>query len=389
MPSAHVNVSAPIKRTARVMQIEGTFDMPAVNRGTHERVHELPIEAKSWTIGMIAGPSGSGKSQLLSALYRGKLDPPEWPTGRAIVDAFPKTLGIRDITEALSSVGLSSPPAWVRPFETLSNGERFRADLARRMLDHEGDVVVVDEFTSVVDRTVAQIASAAVAKYARRVGQQLVVAACHYDVIDWLQPDWLYDTGTMTFEWRSLQRRPPIAVDIERCTRAHWQAFAPHHYLSADLSNASKCFLATVGGRPAVFVAALLFPHFKVGADAAPIWRDHRTVTLPDFQGVGIGNAVNERIAAVFTAAGFRWRSTTAHPGMIAHRARSTLWDMDRRPGFVRATSDRGRFSASLSRRTASFEYVGPPADRVDVELLIPELLDRQLASRQLRRRTR
>src|SRR5439155_19760773 len=50
---------------------------------------------------------------------------------------------------------------------------------------------IFDEFTSVVDRTVAQIGSAAVAKTIRRSGKQLVAASCHYDVIEWLQPDWI------------------------------------------------------------------------------------------------------------------------------------------------------------------------------------------------------
>lgn len=372
MPRVDVNVATPIDRTARVMQVEGQFDMPAADRGTHERSHDLPIEERAdWLIGMIVGPSGSGKTQLLTELYP-KRTIPVWRKRAALIDDFPIDKPIDEITGVLSSVGLSSPPAWVRPFSTLSNGEQFRAMLAWVLIAGD-DVAVVDEFTSVVDRTVAKIASAAVARYVRRADRRLVVASCHYDVIDWLQPDWLYDTGTQTFEWRCLQRRPDVDVDIERSDRNIWPAFAPHHYLSAELSRSAKVFVALVDEHPAALVAALHFPHPK----ARHIWRDHRTVVLPDYQGIGLGNAVNERIAATFRAAGLRWRSTTAHPGMIAHRARSPLWNMDRAPGFVARTSARGRLAPSVQRRTASFEYVGPAADRGDVELLMPELADR------------
>ena len=56
-----------------------------------------------------------------------------------------------DVTAALASVGLGDVPAWLRPYAVLSNGERFRADLARIVAEAPARVVV-DEFTSVVDR---------------------------------------------------------------------------------------------------------------------------------------------------------------------------------------------------------------------------------------------
>ena len=59
---------------------------------------------------------------------------------------------------------------WLRPFHVLSNGEQFRATIARALAESAKgrELVVIDEFTSVVDRTVAQIGSAAIAKTIRR-----------------------------------------------------------------------------------------------------------------------------------------------------------------------------------------------------------------------------
>lgn len=58
--------------------------------------------------------------------------------------------------------------------------------------------VVFDEFTSVVDRKVAQTASLAVSKAVRRAEKQFIAVSCHYDILDWLEPDWVFDTNTMT-----------------------------------------------------------------------------------------------------------------------------------------------------------------------------------------------
>ena len=113
-------------------------------------------------------------------------------------------MSIKDVTTLLSSVGFSSPPAWLRPYGVLSNGEQFRATLARALAE-KSDLCVFDEFTSVVDRVVGQIGSAAVAKTIRRRGSKFVAVTCHDDVLEWLDPDWVYTPADGSFAWRSLR----------------------------------------------------------------------------------------------------------------------------------------------------------------------------------------
>ena len=110
------------------------------------------------------------------------------------------------VTGALSSVGLGDVPAWLRPFKVLSNGEQFRAGLAR-LICNAPDKVVVDEFTSVVDRQIAKIGAAAFAKSWRKTGKQIVLLSCHYDIIEWLQPDWVYDTRVSEVKKKSQNGR--------------------------------------------------------------------------------------------------------------------------------------------------------------------------------------
>ena len=134
-----------------------------------------------------------------------------------MIDGF-STGTIKDITGTLTAVGFSSPPHWIKPYHVLSNGERFRCDLARAILEG-GDLVVFDEFTSVVDRTVARIGSAAVAKAVRRMGRRFVAISCHYDIAPWLEPDWVLDmqTGTLHQEAASATRHPRGHLSIRRC----------------------------------------------------------------------------------------------------------------------------------------------------------------------------
>jgi hypothetical protein len=92
-------------------------------------------------------------------------------------------------------------------------------------------------------------------------------------------------------------------------------------------------------------------------------------VTLPDYQGVGIGNALSAFVAALWKALGHRALSTTTHPALIRARCRSPLWRMRRPPSF--ATSRGGRLGHAVTRLTAGFEYVGPPLPRPLARVLL------------------
>lgn len=358
-----ITVESPVIRTARVMQVEGIFDVPPAQRKTHTWNVDLPIESRPWNVGLIVGPSGCGKSTVARSLWPQEFARQySWPSDQSLLDGFPPGMGVKDVVSLLSSVGFSSPPDWVKPFGVLSNGQQFRVLMARVLAESApGTVAVVDEFTSVVDRTVAQIGSCAIAKTVRRRGQQFVAVTCHEDVEPWLQPDWVFEPVSGRFTWRELQRRPAIELEINRVHHSAWRLFHPHHYLTAEINKAAFCFVAFWHGIPVAFDAWL--PFFGKLKDSRLARRGHRTVCLPDYQGVGIGAALFARNAAMWAGLGFRAFSATAHPAEIAARLRNPAWRMTRAPGFT--AKDTGRGGASMararasSRLTASFEWVG------------------------------
>jgi ABC-type lipoprotein export system ATPase subunit len=367
MPRLKLLRESTIQRTPRVMQLEGLFEIQPSPTSRIEWDINLPIDSDDWSIGAIVGPSGSGKSTLAQEIFPSALMSDwQWDHSKSILDSFPKQMGIKEITTLLSQVGFSSPPSWLRPFHVLSNGEQFRVSIARGLAESP-DLLVVDEFTSVVDRTVAQIGSAAIAKAVRRRKQRFVAVSCHYDILEWLQPDWVFDVSTGHFARDCLQR-PQISLDIQPVSNQYWKIFGKYHYLSHSIHKAAKCYAAFLNGRPVAFTAVLHMPH-----PTGTKWKEHRTVCLPDFQGIGIGNALSNFVAAAYSGIrGRSYTSVTANPAMVAYRAKSKLWSMTRKPslneGSIRAKKNpKGksaiksfRQSFQTNRITASFRYVGP-----------------------------
>jgi ABC-type Mn2+/Zn2+ transport system ATPase subunit/GNAT superfamily N-acetyltransferase len=353
-----VAVETRVIASPRVQQVAGLFDLTLQPASRIEWDVHLPIDEQPWNVGLITGPSGCGKSTIARRLWPREIQHVanlSWPADASILDAFPDSMSIKDIAALLSAVGFSSPPAWLRPFGVLSTGEQFRATLAR-LLAELPETCVMDEYTSVVDRTVAQVGSAALAKIVRRRGQRFIAATCHDDVEEWLQPDWVYFPAEGRFTWRRLRCRPAIDLEISSCKAEAWTLFRRHHYLSHDLAPGVACFLATWRSRPVAFSAWLAF----VGAKW-PARREHRTVTLPDYQGVGIGFALSSFCASLWKALGYRALSTTTHPAFVVARCRSKDWRMTRPPSFAHAGAKRLRHATT--RLTTGFEYVGPALD--------------------------
>jgi len=360
LPRVNVVNRTGIERTARIAQVEGMFDMSPAEESEQQWSFNFPIEERDWQIGLIVGPSGSGKSTVAKEVFESNLVKEfDWPGNRAIVDGFTEDATVKEVTKALGSVGLSSPPAWRRPYQTLSTGEQFRATIARALVESKSPIVI-DEFTSVVDRDVAKVASAAIAKAVRKTDKQFVAVGCHYDVLDWLQPDWVLQPATGDFEWRSERRRPEIQLDIRRTDRSAWRFFAHHHYLDHGLNATAgpRCYVAFWGDKPVAFTSWIPFP--LPGKKQAAL-REHRTVVLPDFQGVGIGNSLSDTMAGYFVGQGWKVYSSTSSPGMVRHRAKSSKWKMKRKPSLMQGKQDglSGWQMKSAKRYSASFEFVG------------------------------
>lgn len=369
MPRIDLVVETPISRTSRARQLEGMFDVPPTETSRLEWHIDAPIDEQPWSVGLIVGPSGSGKTSVARALFGNEIltKEPGWGAP-SVIDDFGKGHSIQEIADICQAVGFNTIPAWMRPYAVLSNGEKFRVTMARRLL--EEDTVVFDEFTSVVDRQVAKIGSHAVQKYVRNHGKKFVAVACHYDIEEWLQPDWVIEPATGVFRRRSLQRRPPIDIAISPIPHAAWSLFAPFHYLTADLHRSARCWGLFADGRLAAFAGMMHRPVSRKGKDERPIWGCSRLVTLPDFQGLGLAFVLIDAVGALYRANGWRARTYPAHPSLVRAFDRSKKWALIKAPGSISSKNQHGTrddFTGEMGGRpNAVFEYAGPASDKED-----------------------
>lgn len=234
----------------------------------------LTVELKPGGIVLLLGPSGSGKSSILQAIAsqageavwvgRGK-----FPAGRAIVDAIAPKRPLSSALEILTACGLGEPRLWVRQYADLSDGERFRASLARAVgqsLGQSAAPIFCDEFTAILHRRMAKAVAHNLRKLVSRRGLTLVVATTHEDVVHDLQPDRIVRLGGALPRIDD-QRIYDKTVSLQRHARIEpgsvrdYRTFAPMHYRHRDgLGFVDKVFLLKVasGGDP---VGILVFAH--------------------------------------------------------------------------------------------------------------------------------
>jgi len=196
MPSFNIVREIEAKDTFRVKSVVGAFDLQTQHIKEHFKGN-IDIDGKDWNVGLIVGSSGSGKSTIANEVFGDCFCNFEYQES-SVIDDMPKGKGVKDITKVFTSVGFASPPSWLKPYGVLSNGERMRCDLANAILQ-EKEIIAFDEFTSVVNREVAKTGSYAISKAVRKLDKKFIAVSCHYDIKEWLEPDWIYDTDKQEF----------------------------------------------------------------------------------------------------------------------------------------------------------------------------------------------
>ena len=195
MPCIDVLKESIPSKSYRVAIVRSAYDLTAEKICERFKVDiDLPSE---WSIGVITGHSGTGKSIIAQELW-----PKEYVRGyqynaSSVIDDFPKEIESELLFTTLGKVGFSSIPSWLKPYSVLSQGEKMRVDLARALLSDK-KLIVFDEFTSTVDREVAKFCCASVKKAICKSGKKFIAVSCHDDFIPWLEPDWVFNTNTMS-----------------------------------------------------------------------------------------------------------------------------------------------------------------------------------------------
>lgn len=339
---------------------------------------------------LLTGPSGSGKSRRLAGLAlaaprRRVLDARPPRTTRAVFDAV--GADAHTTARCLAGAGLAEPALWARPAPVLSAGERARLGLACAFAHaRPGDLIVCDEFASVLDRATAQALGATASAWARRAGVTLLAATAHEDAALFLDTTAVIDARTGAV--RPGRPRTPPAVRIEPATRADLAALARHHYRPVHPGPVVR-ILRAVRTPPAgpervagVLVAAMptlnaswreqAWPGRYAGprTDAArrlnaEVRRIARVIVEPDSRGLGVATALvrayladPDTPATEAVAAMGAWRPFFRNAGMTEYRTPRPAHDAR----LADALEHLGLTPADLAR-------AGPRPPMLDAEL--------------------
>lgn len=139
-----INNTCPSYNSYRAERVKAMFNVTDELSTRFSASVSLPLEEKAWSIGAVIGGSGTGKTSLGKRLFDGGAfhEGYEWPSDCPIIDAMGGGLDFKKVTAALTSVGLGSVPSWLKPFHVLSQGEKFRAELARIILESPESIVI-------------------------------------------------------------------------------------------------------------------------------------------------------------------------------------------------------------------------------------------------------
>lgn len=265
-----------------------------------------------WKVGIIYGPSGTGKSTILSRQFGFTSDDVTTLQGRPIDHVS---------EEILIAVSLMSIPAWYTDIRNLSGGEKERFRTACILSGAVNkQLVVLDEFTSLVDRATAKGMAKGISKWCRSHGKNLVVATIHNDIFSFMDPDFVWSTRYNKF---ITYVKSDIKIEYRAGCYSDWRLFKQYHYLSSNLFTASTITLALVDEEPVAFIAV----SFQMGKtnQSGYMRRIHRLVVLPEWQGLGIGTKLLDHVAEIESVSNSLYIKTS-HPAMGRHLELSHKW---------------------------------------------------------------
>lgn len=306
MQNYHVELSSDAEDTFFNNYVASSVDLDIKKKLSH-RLSVSADVISNFSIGLIVGSSGSGKTSLARKMF-GDFSTITLNEEKSIIDSFPDEIPVKERIGFLGAVGLTSAVCWITKIKYLSNGQKYRAQAAVE-LSTSKDLIFLDEWTSVLDRDSAKAASHSIQKAARKLGKKIVLISCHPDVYEWLNPCWVIDCNTQEYTdrrdlWRNFIRREKLHFEIRKCGREVWKMFSRYHYLSENLPVGLKFFYClTLNNKIIGFNSFNNYCPKKKGKKF--ILHANRIVIHPDFCGFGLGLAFTEKCADILLKTGY------------------------------------------------------------------------------------
>jgi GNAT superfamily N-acetyltransferase len=197
---------------------------------------------------------------------------------------------------------------------------------------------------------VGKVMSHCVAKHARRSKRSIVLNSCHYDVIEWLDPDWIIDCNKQTYTDRRNrvgveERTDRLRFDVYQADKRTWGYFSKYHYLSERLAPNSQVYGLWCGVDQIGFQA---FTPYIIGN--FDTYFSNRTVIHPDYAGLGLGIKLINETSKHMVKKGFKIKAKFSSTPIYKAMKRQPEW---RCTGVTNPIKTQ-RISALYSRKTGA-----------------------------------
>ena len=364
-----INLTHSVEQDKYTDYLSYAYDIQDTSKSNVVIEAKLEGLPKKFNIGVVYGGSGSGKTTILKNYFKIGIAKANFDNKKSLISNF-DWLEPDEAARLLSSMGLASIPTWLRPYNTLSNGEQYRAQLAYVIgRAQPNEIILIDEFTSVVDRNVAKAMSNAMQKYLKRHNKTVVLASCHYDIIEWLEPDWIYSPQNGRLEIAPSRRRETIKLEIFRSRYEAWSIFKSTHYMTENLNKSAHSFIINWKDSPVGFVAILPL----VSGTVRNSFRISRIVVLPDYQGLGIGGKIVDYFGKVYAANGKTMYIKTSNPALWGYLQKNWLLCSEMTPEQAKKQNikllEKGETTLFRESLTKSFKYTGSFSEITQTDL--------------------
>jgi energy-coupling factor transporter ATP-binding protein EcfA2 len=221
-----------------------------------------------------------------------------------LVETVGKTL--EEALELLSRVGLNDAFLFLRTYEQLSDGQKYRYKIAK-MIESGAQFWILDEFAATLDRDTAKIVAFNLQKLARQQGKAVLAATTHTDLFEDLNPSVHihkrfgkeitvnYYPNTPAKECSLIRE-----MRIEEGTTEDWRKLAALHYRSHKIAAPRKIFRLKRGEElcgvivysyppPTCFGRKLTLPKMSMKELNEKVSVISRVVVHPKYRTIGLG----------------------------------------------------------------------------------------------------
>ena len=312
-----INISyetAALEPTERVVGVAEAFGLGLDQWQKFVIYDNAELKIGTTDIVYITGDSGSGKSVLLKALEK-DIRQDLGLTCINIADIKPQpnkplieTVGksLEEALELLSRVGLNDAFLFLRSYEQLSDGQKYRYKIAK-MIESQAQFWIMDEFAATLDRDTAKIVAYNLQKLARQQGKAVLAATTHTDLFEDLNPSVHihkrfgkeitvnYYPNTPAKECSLIRE-----MHIEEGTTEDWRKLAAFHYRSHKIAGPRRIFSLKRGSElcgvivyayppPTCFGRRLVLPQMSMKELNEKLSTISRVVVHPKYRTIGLG----------------------------------------------------------------------------------------------------